>query len=277
MQFADVTNDIAFRKIFGDESRKDVLISFLNAILGFEGHNAIVAVEILNPFQLPVFRDGKATIIDVKARDQGGREFIVEMQVAEVHGFSKRALYYSSQSYSAQIERGEFYEDLRPVIFVGILEFQLTESDACISRHQVRNVDTGEHVVKDMEFTFVELPKFTKTEQELETLTDKWIYFIKNADNLEVIPEHVDDSALRHAYQAANIQTWDKEEYKEYDYASMREQDERGKLKAAELRGEKKGKIEGKIEAAKGMKALGLGADIIAAATGLAPDDIHSL
>ena len=88
MKFVDVKNDIAFRKIFGSQNKKTVLISFLNAILDFDGKNRIADVTILNPFQLPKFRDGKATIIDVKAKDQRGREFIVEMQVADALGLA---------------------------------------------------------------------------------------------------------------------------------------------------------------------------------------------
>ena len=79
MKFAVLKNDIAFRKIFGNENKKEVLISFLNAILDFEEKHKIADATILNPYQLPKFRDGEATIIDVKAKDQSGREFIVEM------------------------------------------------------------------------------------------------------------------------------------------------------------------------------------------------------
>mgnify|MGYP003863893687 FL=1 len=77
MKFADVKNDIAFPKIFGNQNKKEVLISFLNAVLDFEGKHKITDVTILNPYQLPKFRDRKATIIDVKAKDQSDREFIV--------------------------------------------------------------------------------------------------------------------------------------------------------------------------------------------------------
>lgn len=100
MKFVDVKNDIAFRKIFGNENRKETLISFLNAILDFHGDQRITKVTILNPYQLPKLKGGKVTIIDVKATDQAGRIYIVEMQVADIDGFDKRVLYYSSKSYS---------------------------------------------------------------------------------------------------------------------------------------------------------------------------------
>ena len=82
MKFVDVKNDVAFRKLFGNENRKEVLISFLNAVLQPAPAHRIVDVEILTPYQLPAIRGGKVTIVDVKARDQGGQHYIVEMQVA---------------------------------------------------------------------------------------------------------------------------------------------------------------------------------------------------
>ena len=89
MKFVDIKNDVAFRKIFGNEQKKIILISFLNAILGLEGADRIVDVTLIDPFQLPRIRGEKASIIDVRAKDQRGHSFIVEMQVAERDGFWK--------------------------------------------------------------------------------------------------------------------------------------------------------------------------------------------
>ena len=285
MKFVDVKNDIAFRKIFANENRKEVLISFLNAILDFTGDQAIVDVTLLNPFQIPKFLDGKATIVDVKARDQAGREYIVEMQVAELHGFSKRVLFYASQAYSTQIERGEFYHDLRPVIFIGILEFSLSSDPEYLTRHRIRNVKTGEELFEDFEFNFIELPKFAKSVDQLETLTDKWVFFLKEAENLHVIPENTTDAGLQSAYEEANIRTWEKEELSAYDYASMREQDERSKYQAAEIRGEKRGLKQGieqgkrnaALETARQMKVDGLPTETIIKYTNLTINEIEEL
>ncbi len=97
MKFVDVKNDIAFRKIFGNENRKEVLISFLNAVLWLNDDKKIVDVHILTPYQLPDLKGGKVTIVDVKAKDQNEKTYIVEMQVGEVDGFDKRVLYYASK------------------------------------------------------------------------------------------------------------------------------------------------------------------------------------
>ena len=243
MKFADIKNDIAFRKVFGNENRKESLISFLNAVLDFHGDQRIIEVTILNPYQLPKLKGGKVSIIDVKATDQIGRAYIVEMQVGDIDGFEKRVLFYSSKSYSDQIKRADFYRKLRPVIFIGILDFKHTENKKYINRSQVRDIETGEQTIKDMEFNFIELPKFKLELQELKTLTEKWVYFIKNAENLEVVPENINDEGLKSAYEEANVQTWTQEELDAYEYAFMREEDERARLDKAKQDGKEENEI----------------------------------
>ena len=240
MQFVDIKNDIAFRKIFGNENKKIILISFLNAVMKLKGKDAIEDVEILNPYQLPIIKNLKASIIDVKARDKKGKIYIIEMQVAEPEGLDKRLLYYASKEYSQQIESGEFYTKLKPVIFIGIFDFKFTEGNKYLSHHAVCDVENGERTIKDKDFYFIELPKFNTPLDDLKEITDKWIFFIKEVENLSVVPENVDDEGLKAAYQDANKHAWEKEELEAYDYAAMREQDERGKLAHAE----KKGKID---------------------------------
>ncbi len=230
MKFVDIKNDIAFRKIFGNENRKEVLISFLNAVLLLENDKKIVSVDILTPYQLPALKGGKVTIVDVKAKDQSDKNYIVEMQVAEVDGFDKRVLYYASKSYSSQINRGDLYEKLNPTFFIGILDFEVTQNKDYISRHRIIDTDTGENFIKDIEFNFIELPKFNKKESELKTVIDQWVYFIKNAEDLEIIPESVKDEGLKNAYEDADKHNWTKEELEAYDYALMREQDDRGRI-----------------------------------------------
>ena len=281
MKFADIKNDIAFRKIFGNENRKEVLISFLNAVLDFQGEGRISEVTILNPYQLPALRGGKATIIDVKAKDQRGHEYIVEMQVAEIDGFNKRVLYYTGKSFIDQISRGEFYKKLKPAIFIGILDFVHTQNPHYLSRHRILDIETGERCIKDIEFNFIELPKFTRQLHELRNLIEKWVFFIKEAENLEVLPENLDDEGLASAYREANIQTWTKEELAEYDYASMREQDERGKVEAA-VKSSVKSAVEEavkgtKYEIARSLLRGGVAIEIVSENTGLSLEEVEQL
>ena len=265
MKFVDIKNDIAFRKIFGNENRKGVLISFLNAILLFENGKKIVSVDILTPYQLPALKGGKVTIVDVKARDGNGKTYIVEMQVAEVDGFDKRVLYYASKSYSSQIDRGDLYEKLKPTFFIGILDFVITKNTDYISRHKIIDLKTGENFIKDIEFNFIELPKFNKKEHQLTTIVDQWVYFLKNAEDLTVIPDSVKDVGLKNAYEDADKHNWSKEELDAYDYVLMREQDDRGRVTKVQK------------DIARNFLAMGTTAEDTAQGTGLTIELVREL
>jgi predicted transposase/invertase (TIGR01784 family) len=268
MQFVDIKNDIAFRKIFENEKKKVILISFLNAIMQLEGENKIADITIANPYQLPILPNYKASIIDVRAKDSKGNTFIVEMQVADVAGMDKRLLYYTSKEYSQQIESGERYTELNPVIFIGIFDFDFSHGDY-LSHHAICNIKTGERIIKDMNFYFIELSKFNKKIHELNNVTDKWIYFIKEAENLEVIPDNIEDNGLQEAYLDANKNTWSIEELRAYDYAGMREQDGKGRTEKAVSNA--------MIEVAKKLKESDVDVDIIIQATGLDRKEINNL
>jgi predicted transposase/invertase (TIGR01784 family) len=244
MKFVDIKNDVAFRKIFGNENKKEILISFLNAILDLQQGRLIVSIEIQNPYLLPEIKDLKSSILDVKVTDQRDITYIVEMQVEEPDGFEKRVQYYTARQYSQQIEKGEDYPKLNQVVFIGILNFKFFEGKDYITQHLIINTKTGKQELKDFEFNFIELPNFKKKITECGSLVDKWIYFIKNSTKLEVIPANVDDEGLKLAYQDADKHNWTKAELDAYDYASMRKQDEIGKLELAEKRGENKKAIE---------------------------------
>jgi predicted transposase/invertase (TIGR01784 family) len=269
MNFVDITNDIAFRKIFGNENKKISLISFLNAVLKFPNNNIIVDVDILNPYQLAKLSGGKSTIVDVKAKDKNGNTFIVEMQIAESDYFHKRILYYTSQSYSNQIGEGKKYNKLNPVYFIGILEFEIGNNPNYVSCHKVMDVETNEQIIQDVEFNFIELPKFTKTIEELLSPIDQWTYFIKNAENLALIPENVTDKGLKEAYLGANKQNWTLAELDDYERASIKEQDDIGRIELAEKKKTS--------ELAKSFKKLGVSIETIIKATGLTKDDIERL
>ncbi len=273
MQFADVSNDIALWKIFGNENRKECLISFLNAILDFQGDRKIVSVNIIDPYQLPYLRGGMVFTLDVEATDQANRNYIIEIQIAELDGFGKRVLYYSSKSYSSQITRAEFYQQLNPVIFIGILEFGFTQNPHYLNRSQVRHVETGERTLHDIEFNFIELPKFNKQLHELETLIDKWIFFIKNAENLDVMPENINDEGLKSAYEEANKFSWTQNELEVYDYVSMREGDAKARTDFAT----KKALHEGKLEIAQNGILKGYNNEVITDLTGLSMEEIEML
>jgi predicted transposase/invertase (TIGR01784 family) len=269
MKFVEITNDIAFRKIFGNESKKKSLISFLNAVISLPKKEQIVDVEITNPYQLGKLSGGKSTIVDVKAKDEKGNVFIVEMQVAEFHSFHKRILYYTSQSYVAQIDEGVEYKKLKPVYFIGILEFEISKNINYFSRHKVLDVETKEQIIQDVEFNFIELPKFNKSINQLETSIDQWTYFIKNAGNLIIIPESVQEEGLKEAYLEAEKQNWTKLELEDYVRASLKEQDDLGRIEFAEMKRA--------FAIAKNMKDNYEPIDKILQYTGLSKEEVESI
>jgi len=206
MRFVDVKTDIAFNKIFGDENHKEILIGFLNAVLDLSGDKRIKEITLKNPWQAPDIPLLKETILDIKAVEHRGITFIVEMQVRDTHCFDKRALYYTSRAYTGQIERGEDYPTLNQVIFIGILNFNSFDGNNYLTQHLILNKETLKQDLRDFEFNFIELKKFNKQEAELESIIEKWIYFIKNADNLTMIPKSAEDiPELKEAYEQAAI------------------------------------------------------------------------
>ncbi len=115
------------------------------------------------------------------------------MQVASAKGFSKRFKYYAARDYSMQIDSGDKYHLLKPTFLIGILDFKHFESEKYLSNHATLDEETYKNVLDDIKYTFIELPKFKLKVDELKTLIEKWIFFIKEAENLDVIPENTDE------------------------------------------------------------------------------------
>jgi predicted transposase/invertase (TIGR01784 family) len=277
MKFVDITNDVAFRKIFGNENKKSSLISFLNAVINLPNGNIIKDVDILNPYQLPKLAEGKSTILDVRAKDKQGNTFIVEMQIAESEYFHKRVLYYTSQSYTGQITEGKEYKKLYPVYFIGILEFKVGKNANYLTCHKVLDVETKEQVFQDVEFNLIELPKFNKKIEELKTIVDQWVYFIKNAKNLNLIPENIKDKGLLDAYNQADRHNWKPVELEDYERASIKEGDEIYRLETAVKRAMEKGEKKEKNKIAKNALKMGMRVGDIVKLTGLTKEEIKKL
>ena len=222
MKFANPTNDVAFKKIFGDENHTEILISFLNSALDFKGANQIRSITIANPYQVPKIEELKNTILDINAIDGNNNHFVVEMQVEKDKEFAKRSLYYTSKSYVNQIDKGEQYRKLKKVYFVGILDFEIFENGDYISRHLILNKKTFKQEIRDFEFTFIELDKFNYELEQCDTIIKKWVYFIKNAQRFELIPkEYQDIDEFNTACEIAIQHKWSKKEMETYDYVFM--------------------------------------------------------
>ena len=278
MQFVDVITDIAFKKIFGSDQHKEILIGFLNAVLELEGDRRINSVTLKNPWQPPDIPILKETILDIRAVDNRGISFIVEMQVKDTKYFDKRALYYTAKAYTGQIKKGEHYPKLNQVIFIGILDFNSFEGDNYLTRHLILNRETMNQDLSDLEFNFIELKKFTKSEEELDSIIEKWIYFIKNADNLSVIPKSaLEIPELNEAYNQAAMNAWTAEELEIYEYWQIRDAEDQYKIREEFEKGVEQGIEKGIEKVALEMIRDGESNDKIRKYTGLTDDEIKKL
>jgi predicted transposase/invertase (TIGR01784 family) len=246
MRFISPKTDFAFKKIFGSTDSKDILISFLNAIL-YRGEPTIKDLEIINPYSASRVTGLKDTYLDVKAKITGDKTVIIEMQVLNVAAFDKRVLYNAAKTYATQLKSGEGYWKLKPVIALTITDFVMFENTDRVISHFVfkENEDLFDYPNHELELFFVELPKFHKELDDLETLTEKWIYFMKNTNQLESVPETMGivpeiEKALRIANQA-NLSP---EELEDLEKREMFIEDQQGAI----IKGRQEGIKEGKLE-----------------------------
>jgi predicted transposase/invertase (TIGR01784 family) len=212
MKFLDVKTDFAFKKVFGSTDSKDILISFLNALIEFDNEREITDLIIVDPYNIPLLKGMKDTFVDVKAQLSDGTQVIIEMQILNHEGLEKRILFNAAKNYSIQLRKGDAYHLLNPVIALTITDFILFKNSAeLISNFKLIEKKQFIEYSDDIELIFIELPKYTKTDNELETIQDKWLYFIKNAGNLNYIPKNL-NQALEKAFNIANEANLSEEE-----------------------------------------------------------------
>jgi predicted transposase/invertase (TIGR01784 family) len=204
MRFLDVKTDYAFKKVFGSAASKPILISFLNALVGFPAGQEVADLTLVDPYQIPMLKGMKDTYVDVEAVLADGSHVIVEMQVLNVEGFEQRILYNAAKSYSRQLNEGEDYTLLNPVIALTLTDFTLFEGTTDTSRFVLLEKERFIRYSGDIELIFIELPKFAKEEDQLATIKDKWLYFVKNAGRLEMVPKALDVEPIREAFAIAS-------------------------------------------------------------------------
>jgi predicted transposase/invertase (TIGR01784 family) len=186
MRFLSPKTDFAFKKIFSSEQSHEILLSFLNAILQLESPYLLADLEILDPYLSPQIRGMKDTYLHVRTRDKQGKGYIIEMLVLNVAGFEKRILYNAGKTYACQIQPGEDDHLLTDVI--AITHFVMFEDLLRVVNIFRLRVEDGEVCSDDLVLVFAKLPKFTKTEAQLDSLIDRWFYFLKHAGDLTAIP-----------------------------------------------------------------------------------------
>ena len=282
MIFINPKTDYAFKKIFGSSESKDILISFLNALI-YEGNSTIEDLEIINPNLPPKVEGLKDTYLDVKARLSDGTLVIIEMQVLNVQSFGKRVFYNAAKTYAFQLEAAQGYRLLKPVIALTITDFEMfPNSEEFISRFVLKEVN-GNWIYSenDLELVFVELPKFSKGQEQLETLADKWVYFMKNARIMTSIPETMDRiPEIHQAFEIANESKLSREEVEDLDRREQFIYDQQGAIIKAVQEGREEGREEGMRE-----KAIAIAQQLLARldnvtisqVTGLSVEDVQNL
>ena len=271
--FINPKTDFAFKKIFGSPQSKDILISFLNAIL-YESEPTIQSLTILDPYQAPRIEGIKDSYLDIKAKLVNERTVIIEMQVLNVLGFEKRVLYNAAKAFSTQLKTGEDYTLLNPVIALTITDFEMFEhSNQVISRYRLMEKDNLTEYSDDIELVFAELPKFNKSLDELENLTEKWLYFLKSANELQAVPDRLNEvPAIHDAFEVARQSKLSPEELEILEKRQMVLHDYRNAILKAKQTGEAKAKV----EIARSLLDV-LPVETISQKTGLSVSDIEGL
>ena len=253
-RYINFYTDFAFKKIFGTEANKDLLISFLNALLDLKGDGEIKDLTYLNSENLGEDIRERRAIYDVYCQTKGGDRFIVEMQKAKQDHFQDRSIYYSSFAIREQGQKGKkdnmpWDYCLSPVYVVGILNFEMDEtnkSDKVISKVKLKDEDNKDFSDK-LNFIFVEMPKFRKTETELETFMDKWLYVIKNLYRLQDKPAALTEGIFKKLFEVAEIAAFSKNERYDYEENLKNYLDWFNVMRTAKNEGRAEGREEGEL------------------------------
>ena len=212
--------DFAFKKLFGSEENKDLLISLINAIV-YE-RDQVVDVSLKNPYNLADYRAGKMSILDIKALGSNGRWFNIEMQISEDYNFDKRAIYYWAKLVTEQLSEGMMFKELKKTISINFLDFNfIPDRDDVHSCYKIINTATGQddRLHDIFELHYIELRKFKKTYQQLNSALDRWTTFLTRAHQLDkhqVPTELADDQAIVKAIAAVD-RMFDEEERQVYE------------------------------------------------------------
>ncbi len=263
-KYLNPRNDLAFKRIFGEERNKDLVIALINAVLSNQMHKKIVKIHFLKSTQEPETAAAKRSIVDILCQDEDGCRYVIEMQVAPQEGFEKRAQYYASRVYTSQMKRGGAYQDLKKVIFLAFVDYPLFDyKKSYKSEHVMVDRDTTDHDLKDFSFTFVNLPKFmARYPDTLPTsLEEKFYYFLCKADELtasQVKALEANNEVIQRAFQELDIINWSQAERNTYDQVEKIERDHRAIMTFARNEGIEKGIEKGKIEILKSLVAQGI-------------------
>jgi predicted transposase/invertase (TIGR01784 family) len=295
-RYIDPFTDFGFKWLFGTEENKDLLISFLNDLLDIE--DKIVDVTYRNLEKLGLSVVDRKAVFDIYCTDEKGSNFIVELQRAKQKFFKDRSLYYTSFPIQEQAKRGDWDYELKPVYFVGILEFNFDDRENYLTKVELMDADTKERFYDKLTYYYLEMPKFKKQKEELANHLEHWLYVLNNLANLQDIPEEFrDDDCIHKAFDVAEFLRLDKDRQFAYqqdlktrldykntlDYATeVAKEDgfldglEQGIEQGIE-KGIEQGKYQEKLDIAKNLLGAGVSVEQIAIATGLSEEEVIQL
>ena len=268
--------DFGFKKLFGTEMNKELLISFLNSLFG-DTKRDIVDVKYLNSEHLGDGYGDRRAVFDVYCMTDDGGRFIVEMQKAEQDYFKDRSIYYSTFAIREQAPKGEWDYHLDDVYTVGILNFTFpdTEYPADKFRHEIQLKDTEDnHVFYDkLNFVYLEMPKFNMDESELVTMFDKWMFVLRNLSRLLDRPKALQDRVFDRLFEQAEIAKYSDAERRQYEESKKDYWDYFSTMKTAK----RKAREEEKVDTVFRLKSMGLSLEQIAQGAGLDTESVKKL
>lgn len=265
-----------FKKIFGEEASKPLLIDFLNALL--PQSSKIADLSFKNTEQLGQTDLDRKAIYDIYCENEKGEKFIVELQKARQNYFKERTIYYSTFPIREQAEKGEWNFSLKAVYCVGILDFTFDDYEDEPERSEVVHTiklknQNGKTFYDKLTYIYLEMPNFKLDEAEIATRLDQWLYFIKHLEDFQSIPAIFSDEVFSKAFAKAEIANFKQAELDSYEYSLKIYRDLKGVIDTAFDEGE----LKGILKAAKALKEEGISIEIIKSATGLSESEIERL
>ena len=276
-RYVNPFTDFGFKKIFGEEASKPMLIDFLTSLLP---ESKIVDLAFKDKEKLGRSDEDRKAIYDIYCETESGEKIIVELQKAKQKYFKDRTVYYASFPIQEQAERGDWNYQLKYVYCVGVLDFRFEDDQVGNGEviHSIQLKDQNNQVFYDkLKFVYLEMPNFNKSEADLVMRLDKWLYFIKHLEDFQNIPDIFGDEIFKQAFEKAEIANYSTEERDEYEQSLKNYRDLKGVIDNAFDEGIEKGKIEGKYEVAKSMKLAGETVAKIMLYTGLSEEEINEL
>ena len=279
-KYISLLTDFGFKRIFGTDLNKDLLISFLNAL--FEGSHVITDVKYLNTEHLGDIHTERKAIFDVYCETENGEKFIVEMQNAFQEFFKDRSLFYSTFPIREQGVKGSDWDfHLNHVYTIALLNFDMHDPafDRDQLSHTVKLCDTYTHKVfyDKLDFIYVEIAKFDKTVDQLSTTFEKWLYVLKNLSRLDNQPQSLRDKVFDRLFTQAEIAKFNPRELREYEDSRKAYRDLKNCLDTAMREGIEKGRTEGIAIAVKAMYSNGMNVDTIAATMNMTPEKVTEI